>query len=212
MNTEILVERVGDLLLPTCISMLRTKSVELDQFARYEWHIMRYQVSEETTSSTRQCRTSPAARTAGDAGKAQADSGAGRHIGGQDVVRVTVEVAAGPVIPHRGARISVRPGHRDAGGLGEPVQAAGGRMAVHPGAAGVQEDRPADPGACSPVDGPADRGRQRDQDDLGALAAHAQHSVAVLLAEVGDVRAGGLEDPQAEQPEHGHQREVAWVR
>jgi hypothetical protein len=36
--------------------------------------------------------------------------------------------------------------------------------------------------------------------------------VAVFLAEVGDVRAGGLEDPQAEQPEHGHQGEVAPVR
>jgi hypothetical protein len=35
--------------------------------------------------------------------------------------------------------------------------------------------------------------------------------VAVLLAEVGDVRAGGFEDPQAEQAEHGHQREVAWI-
>jgi hypothetical protein len=46
---------------------------------------------------------------------------------------------------------------------------------------------------------------------LGALAAHAQHPVAVLLAEVGDVRAGGFEDPQAEQPEHGHQREVAGI-
>ena len=36
-----------------------------------------------------------------------------------------------------------------------------------------------------------------------------QHPVAVLLAEAGDVRAGGLEDPQAEQ---GHQREIARVR
>jgi hypothetical protein len=33
----------------------------------------------------------------------------------------------------------------------------------------------------------------------------------VLLAEVGDVGAGGLEDPQAEQPEHGDQREVARI-
>jgi hypothetical protein len=36
--------------------------------------------------------------------------------------------------------------------------------------------------------------------------------VAVLLAEVGDVGAGDLEDPQAQQSEHGHQREVAWSR
>ena len=62
------------------------------------------------------------------------------------------------------------------------------------------------------VDGPADRWRQRDEHDLGALAAHPQHPVAVFLAEVADVSAGGLEDPQAEQAEHGHQREVVPVR
>ena len=37
----------------------------------------------------------------------QAGSGAGCHVGGQDVVGVAVEVAAGPVIPHGGARVSV---------------------------------------------------------------------------------------------------------
>ena len=67
-------------------------------------------------------------------------------------------------------------------------------------------------GADRPVDGPADRWWQRDQDDLGAFAAHAQHPVAVLFAQVGDVGAGGFEDPQAQQPEHGHEREVARVR
>jgi hypothetical protein len=36
--------------------------------------------------------------------------------------------------------------------------------------------------------------------------------VAVLFAEVGDVRAGRPEDPQAEQLEHGHEGEVAGVR
>jgi hypothetical protein len=36
--------------------------------------------------------------------------------------------------------------------------------------------------------------------------------VAVLLAELGVPGAGGFEDPQAEQAEHGHQREVAPVR
>jgi hypothetical protein len=34
----------------------------------------------------------------------------------------------------------------------------------------------------------------------------------MFLAEVGDVRAGSFEDPQAEQPEHGHQGEVIAVR
>jgi hypothetical protein len=67
-------------------------------------------------------------------------------------------------------------------------------------------------GAYCPVDGSSHCGWQRDQDDLGAFAAHAQYPVTVLFAEVGDVRAGGLEDSQAEQAEHGHQREVARVR
>ena len=103
------------------------------------------------------------------------------------------------------------PGDPDAGGLGEPVQAAGGRVPVHPGTPGIQQDRPADPGVYGPVDGPADRGRQRDQYHLGALAAHPQHPMAVLLAKVSDIRAGGFKDPQAQQAEHGHQREVARV-
>jgi hypothetical protein len=34
----------------------------------------------------------------------------------------------------------------------------------------------------------------------------------VFFAEVGDVGAGGFEDPQPEQAQHGHQREVARVR
>jgi hypothetical protein len=48
------------------------------------------------------------------------------------------------------------------------------------------------------VDGPPDGWRERDQDDLGAFAAHAQDPVIVFLAEVGDVGPGGFEDPQAQ--------------
>ena len=92
----------------------------------------------------------------------------------------------------------MRPGDLDAGGFGESPQTACGRVPVHSLAAAVKQDRPARAVSDRTVDGPADRWRQRDQDDLGALAAHAQHPVAVLLAEAGDVRAGGLEDPQAE--------------
>jgi hypothetical protein len=36
--------------------------------------------------------------------------------------------------------------------------------------------------------------------------------VAVLFTQVGDVCAGGFKDPQAQQAQHGHQREVAPVR
>ena len=51
-------------------------------------------------------------------------------------------------------------------------------MAIHPGAAAVEQDRPMVPVADGPVDGPADRGWQRDLDHLGALAAYAQDPVA----------------------------------
>jgi hypothetical protein len=84
-------------------------------------------------------------------------------------------------------------------------------MAVHPGAAAVEQDRPVVPGPGSSVDGPADRWRQRDLDDLGAFTAHAQDPVAVFFAEVADVGAGGFEDAQAEQAEHGYQGEVGRV-
>ena len=108
--------------------------------------------------------------------------------------------------------VRMRLGGLYAGSFGESPQAAGGSVAVHPAAAGIQQDRPAGARAYCLVDGPADGWRQRDQDDFGAFAAHAQHSVAVLLTEVGDVGGVGLEDPQAEQPEHGHEGEVVWVR
>ena len=85
-------------------------------------------------------------------------------------------------------------------------------MAVHPDAAAVEQGRAAVPAADRPVDGPADGWRQRDLDHLCALPAHAQHSVAMFFADIGDVGASGFEDPQAQQAEHGHQREVGRVR
>lgn len=84
------------------------------------------------------------------------------------------------------------------------------RVPVHPGSAGVQQDRTCAAAVDGAVDGAADGGRQRDQDHLGALAAYPEHAMAVFLAEVGNVRAGGFEDPEAEQSEHD-EREVAWV-
>jgi hypothetical protein len=103
------------------------------------------------------------------------------------------------------------PGNAHPGGVGQEPQAASRNVAVHPGAAAVEQDRAAGAVADCLIDGPPDGWRQRDQDHLGAFAAHAQHPVAVLFAEVGDVRAGGLEDPQAEQPQHGHQGEVGRI-
>jgi hypothetical protein len=108
--------------------------------------------------------------------------------------------------------VGVRPGDPHPSGIGQAPQAAGGGVAVHPVAAAVEQDGAAGTGGYGPVDGPRDGGWQRDQDDLGAFAANAQYPVPVLFAEVGDVRTGGFEDPQAEQSQHGHQREVARVR
>ena len=112
----------------------------------------------------------------------------------------------------RAEHVRVRPGDPHASRFSQAPQAAGGGVAVHPGTAAVEQDWAASTGADRAVDGAPDRWRERDQDDLGAFAAHPQHPVAMLFAEVGDVGPGGFEDPQAEQPEHGHQREVAQVR
>jgi hypothetical protein len=92
--------------------------------------------------------------------------------------------------------VRVCPGDPDTGLGGEPPEPSGGGVPVHPGAAASARDRPADPGADGAVDRPADRWRQRDQDDLGALAADPQDPVAVLFAEVADVGSDGFEGPQ----------------
>lgn len=92
---------------------------------------------------------------------------------------MTVQVLAGSVAAHRGARVSVtsgdldvaqvntsvetgrdkglaehmrmRSGNPDASRLGELVQAAGGRVPVHPGAAAVEQNRPAHVGSGRPL-------------------------------------------------------------
>jgi hypothetical protein len=108
--------------------------------------------------------------------------------------------------------MGMRPGNRHAGLLRELPQTAGGGVPVHPGTAAVEQDRAAHPACDSAVDGPADGRRQRDQDDLAALAAHAKDAVTVLLTQVADIGTGSFEDSQAQHPEHGHQREVIPVR
>ena len=62
------------------------------------------------------------------------------------------------------------------------------------------------------VEGAADGGREGDEDGLAAFAGDAEDAVAVFLAEVADVQAGGFEDPQAEQAEETDQGEVVRVR
>jgi hypothetical protein len=78
--------------------------------------------------------------------------------------------------------VRVRPGHLDASHVGQTVQAPGSRMPVHPGAAAVEQDRPANTRPDCPVNGPPDRWRQRDQDHLVAPAAHPEaSSVKVIM-------------------------------
>jgi hypothetical protein len=67
----------------------------------------------------------------------------------------------------------------DPGSRGQVAEAAGAGVPVHPGTAPVAQQRPVLAAIDGPVDGPPDRGRQRDEDDLGALADHAQDAVAV---------------------------------
>jgi hypothetical protein len=76
---------------------------------------------------------------------------------------------------------------RDAIGtrLREHVEA--GASSSHPAAVAVEQDRPADTIADGLVDSAPDRGRERDQGQLGAFAEHAQDPVAVLLTQVVDL-------------------------
>ena len=84
-------------------------------------------------------------------------------------------------------------------------------MAVHPGAVAGAQDWPGAAAVDGAVDSPGHGGWQRHQHYLAALPCDAEHPVAVFLAEVGDVGAGGLEDPQPEQAEHRDQGEVVEV-
>ena len=120
---------------------------------------------------------------------------------------MAVEVLAGSVIAHRGARVSVpgrdlhvpevhpgvehgrdegvaehrgvRPGDSDSGCLGEPAEPPGGGVPVHARAAVAGQDRPVSAAVDGAVDGPADRRGQRDQDDLAAFPADPQDPVSV---------------------------------
>lgn len=84
-------------------------------------------------------------------------------------------------------------------------------MPVHAHSAPVQQEQPRRPRVGRAIYGPDDCRRQRHQYDLAALAAHPQHTVTVLLAQIVDVRARRLEDAEPEEPEQAHEREVEGV-
>jgi hypothetical protein len=107
--------------------------------------------------------------------------------------------------------VRVHPRHPDPGRGGEVLEPAGRRVPVHPRSVGVAQDRTTLTALDGSVEGAGHRRRQRDQDDLAALAPHAQDAVAVFFSEVVDVGAAGFEDPQPEQAEHRDQGEVVGV-
>ena len=173
---------------------------------------------------------SPVARTivTGDA----VGSGSGGHVGGENVVGVAVEVLPGPVARGR-AEIGVPGGDLDIAQVNPGIQhgchGRCGRVIRTPACQARWRRRRvatcrsirvsrllsrigplARPAMARSMARPA--AGQRHQDDLGALAAHARDAVAVFLARVGDAGARGFEGPQAQWPEHGHQREVVFIR
>ena len=81
-------------------------------------------------------------------------------------------------------------------------------MPIHPSVLAVQQQWSGETFRRGAINYLAHRRRPRDKDDLAALASDA---VAMLFAEVPDVGADGLEDPQAQQPQQAHQREVGRV-
>jgi hypothetical protein len=89
----------------------------------------------------------------------------------------------------------MRPGDRHASSFGQVPQPASGGVAVHPGTAAVEQDRPSGAAADSLVDGPANGREQWQQHNLGALPAHAQHPVAMLFTKVDGIKSlDGTED------------------
>jgi hypothetical protein len=69
-----------------------------------------------------------------------------------------------------------------------------------------QEHRPAGTLADGQVDRPGGVRRERDGDDLAALAGNGESPVAAFQIEVLDVGAGGLGDPQPVQREQRDRR------
>jgi hypothetical protein len=151
--------------------------------------------------------------------------GAGCHVGGEDVVGVAVEILASPVvrIVVRGSawRAAIWTSRRSTPASSMvvtkvcPSMCGCGLAILTPAVSASRRSRRV--AAWRSIRAPrlltgSARGWQRDEDDFGAFAAHAQHPMAVLFAQVVDVCPGGLEDAQAEEPEHRDQREVAGVR
>ena len=100
--------------------------------------------------------------------------GGSGDVGGDDVGGMPVQAATGPVVPHRGSRVSMRRGildiaQRDPGiERGGDERVAQGVRADVLGDPGTLSDAADDPGGTVPVQPPAIR--RREQGSFGALA------------------------------------------
>src|SRR5271166_4015382 len=77
---------------------------------------------------------------------------------------------------------------------------------IRPAPVDGEEDGPVAPFAGGQVDRPGGARRERDGDDLAALAGDRQGPVPSLQAQLLDIGTGGLRDPQTVQGEEGYQR------
>src|SRR5665811_1758536 len=139
-------------------------------------------------------RDSSHSRNALSSARAVLCSGSGGHVGGQDVVGVSVEGGAGTVVSHGGAWVGVAGGdldvaqvdagvehggdvgvaehvwvhawQSDPGVVGQAAKSSGGGVAVQAPAHGVAEQWPVNAVGDGAVYGSGDGRRQRDQDDL----------------------------------------------
>jgi hypothetical protein len=161
--------------------------------------------------------------------------GAGEE-GGHDVGGVPVKGHSRPVVAHRRTRIGVarrllHVSERDAGVEGGGDERVAERVRpdrlVDPGLAGEASDDPPSRVAVQRLavpseedrafyplgDGQVDRSRrarrERDSDDLAALAHDSERAMAALHAERLDVGAQSFGDPQAVDGEEGDQRVIA---
>jgi hypothetical protein len=94
----------------------------------------------------------------------------------------------------------------DPGAAGNPADDPCRAVPVQAPAVRPHEHRPLAALADSQVDRPGGPGGERDGDDLAALAGDDQRPVPPLQAQLLDVRAGGLGDPQPVQGQEGDQR------
>ena len=99
-----------------------------------------------------------------------------------------------------------RDGLADPGAAGDLADDPPGAVPVQPPPVRSQEHRPVSSFPDGQVDRPGGARRQRDGDHLAALAGDRQRPVPALQAQVLDVGAGSLGDPQPVQREQRDQR------